>query len=409
MKDHPFQAAGDTSRGTFSHVLDTGVLDLDLDDPAGHTLFRVAERQNPRRAFLFVSTVLGRHIPVAPHAHRAALDALTTRALDHLLDGPVFVMGFAETAVGIGAGVFDGLARNLPGRRIGYAHTTRHVPAGRDPWFTIVEGHSHATDHAIMPPGPGVCHPGQDSTLVLVDDESTTGTTFAKLAGGLFSNGAKFGRIVLVTLTDWSGGDAVSRVAAAAGIDDVRSVSLTTGSWQWSQDPAAGRSQLPPRVPSGCPAWISGIDQPWQAPRNGLAGEDVETGAELLRGLALPAVSGRGPVLVIGSGEHVWQPFLVAEAIEVAGHETAFIATTRSPIRPGPVISHKITFPDHFGIGLEMYLHNVDPRNWADILLFVETSSAGVPHALRERIGKGWIIDGHGQVSPMHSLQGDIS
>ena len=33
-------------------------------------LFDIAERRNPKRAFLFVSKVLGRHIPVSPQVMR---------------------------------------------------------------------------------------------------------------------------------------------------------------------------------------------------------------------------------------------------------------------------------------------------------------------------------------------------
>ncbi len=36
-------------------------------------LFDIAERRNPKRAFLFVSKVLGRHIPVSPSGHAQCL------------------------------------------------------------------------------------------------------------------------------------------------------------------------------------------------------------------------------------------------------------------------------------------------------------------------------------------------
>ncbi|TXR27968.1 phosphoribosyltransferase, partial [Ectopseudomonas mendocina] len=48
--------------------LKRGLLEVKVDDavlpPAN--LFGFAERRNPKRAFLFVSKVLGRHIPVRP-------------------------------------------------------------------------------------------------------------------------------------------------------------------------------------------------------------------------------------------------------------------------------------------------------------------------------------------------------
>ena len=56
-----------------THVLSTGTLSLSISNSMQDGLFRIAERQNPKRAFLFVSTVLGRHIPVRPEVHRKAL------------------------------------------------------------------------------------------------------------------------------------------------------------------------------------------------------------------------------------------------------------------------------------------------------------------------------------------------
>ncbi len=47
------------SCGTIQVTRDQG--DVSLND-----LFDIAERRNPKRAFLFVSKVLGRHIPVPP-------------------------------------------------------------------------------------------------------------------------------------------------------------------------------------------------------------------------------------------------------------------------------------------------------------------------------------------------------
>ncbi|MDW2612034.1 phosphoribosyltransferase domain-containing protein, partial [Escherichia coli] len=69
-------------------------------------LFDIAERRNPKRAFLFVSKVLGRHIPVSPQVMRNVYTQLAEQFLG-TLDGPVVFIGMAETAVGLGAGVFD--------------------------------------------------------------------------------------------------------------------------------------------------------------------------------------------------------------------------------------------------------------------------------------------------------------
>lgn len=396
-------AASPTGAGV--HAFRTGTLELKIDRADEENLFLLAERQNPKRAFLFVSTVLGRHIPVAPSVHRDALWKLTAKAQELLLDGPVFVMGYAETAVGIGAGLFDCLRQTLPDRKIGYLHTTRHVEEDALPWFSIVEGHSHAQDHNIMRPDPSCCEPGPHSTLVLVDDETTTGNTFAQLAEGLHAQGARFGRIILVTLTDWSNELARARVEAVTAGAETVAVSLMSGSWVWKQDANAELPNLPAVATAKCPVWEPDPSARFQSPRNGLKGGEMSDGDHLISNLPLPAMGDSdNRVLVIGTGEHVWQPFLYAEAIERASpksRQVGFIATTRSPILSGSVIEHKITFPDHFGIGLDMYLHNVAPEDWDRIVLFTETSIEGVHPLLRHALGKGQIVDKDGQVFEM--------
>lgn len=387
-----------------NHKLSTGTLELAIQGSDRPELYRIAERQNPKRAFLFVSTILGRHIPVKPRDHRASLEALADRIAPLLLEGSAFVMGYAETAVGIGAGVFDVLRDKFGEDRFGYLHTTRHPVEGDDVWFTIEEGHSHATHHTIMRPRGGVCRPGPASTLVLVDDETTTGSTFAQLAEGLWQNGATFGRVILVTLMDWSAGRAEARLKETLGLDEIHSVSLLNGSWVWQPDEGVTPPALPAAGTPECPTWTPDPDTLYQAPRTGLKRREMSNGLYLAMKLKLPRLKkSEKRVLVIGSGEHVWQPFLYAEALCQEGIDTGFVATTRSPIMPGPVIRHKITFPDHFGIGLDMYLHNVNPDDWDRIVLFTETEASGVPEALRQGLGKGFIVDCHGDVSPMLS------
>ncbi|MGY9047046.1 MAG: phosphoribosyltransferase domain-containing protein, partial [Rhodobacterales bacterium] len=235
---------------TRTYPLKAGALTLRTTPVAGQDLFRIAERINPKRAFLFVSTVLGRHIPVCPLDHRAALRALAAGVSAHLLPGPVFVMGFAETAVGIGAGVFDCLRLSHADRDMGYLTTTRFSASGASDWFTIEESHSHAVDHIILTPRAGVLQHGATATLVLVDDETTTGKTFAELAAGLRAQGLDYGRVVLVTLTDWSDGRATAAVQGIFAGAEVHAVSLQQGAWDW----VAKSGWVPSGFPDSCAA-----------------------------------------------------------------------------------------------------------------------------------------------------------
>ena len=381
------------------YTLSTGTLSLKID--ANHSrweLFRVAERINPKRSFLFVSTVLGRHIPVRPRDHFAAVDAVVEQIPDRLLEGPVLVMGYAETAVGIGAAVARRISRRRGDQPTWYQSTTRHPVDGQS-WASFSEGHSHATAHHVMRPVPSLLY-GAPVNLVLVDDETTTGGTFAALIGALREGGFPIGRILLLTLTDWSGGGAVQAVSDAAPGVSVDAFSLLRGRWSWEREAAA--------VLPDVPVWTGAV-------RSSVWGPD-RSGAPLLRApriaIRMGAADGldrladrvrpadRGaPIIVIGTGEHVWGPMLLAERLEQAGAEVRLVATTRSPILLGQVIRHKLTFPDHFGLGVPMYLHNVPPRPDAHVIIMTETDANGVCPELRSHLGRGQIVDGAAQVT----------
>ena len=376
------------------YKLRTGVLTLTIDSNRGASqLFRVAERINPKRSFLFVSSVLGRHIPVRPRDHFAAVKGLVDQIPDRLLEGKVLVMGYAETAVGFGAAVARQISERRANQPTWYQSTTRH-PVDELFWAGFLEGHSHATDHHIMRPESSFLR-GVPFTLVLVDDETTTGNTFAALSGALRERGLPIGRVLLLTLTDWSGGEAVRVVSEAVQGVPVEAFSLMRGRWKWARNDTA--------VPPDVPVWTGSkrtrcwrpdrSDDPlFRAPRISIRMGEAN-GLDRLTDRVRPADKG-APVLVIATGEHAWGPMLLAERLEQTGAEVRLVATTRSPIVQGEVIRHKLTFMDHFGIGIPMYLHNVPFRPEAHVIIMTETDASGVSSELRSHLGRGLIVDG---------------
>ena len=379
-------------RASQRHPLRAGALTLQLDTGGASDLFRVAERINPKRSFLFVSTVLGRHIPVRPSAHLAAAAALA-RGCDRIrMPGPILVIGYAETAVGLGAAVARALTQGRPGRDLLYLSTTRHPVPGRE-WVRFSEGHSHATEHHVLRPGPHPAISAPDGTLVLVDDETTTGSTFAALAGALMRAGVRFARVILITLTDWSGGAAARAVRALRPDLPVTSVSLARGSWSWEPDPTVRPLDLPGRIDPAAPAWVAPQSV---SPRCGLSDWSPHPYSRLADQIGTGT---GGAILIIGTGEHVWAPMMLGERLERDGADVRVVATTRSPILAGEVIREKLTFPDHFGLGVPMYLHNVPARPNARVVVMTETGADRICPALRSHLGRGVIVDGSGQLT----------
>jgi orotate phosphoribosyltransferase len=355
------------SRGTMGLMIDKALFPID-------DLLDVAERENPKRAFLFVSKVLGRHIPVGAGLHRQILQMLAGQAAQYLPDdGDVLVMGYAETAVGLGAGIHDELRAMFPARSMAYLASTRH-PQDRDIWFSFSEDHSHATSHHVLVPQSGQVRDIAEtaSTLVIVDDEATTGNTFSNLVSALRIAGRHFDRIILVTLTDWSQGAAAQAVAEQALLDPQAVYNATLVSGRFSWEPAGIQQQALPAgiavtqgagIAPSCGAWRAGI----------IGATSVDD--------ALQAVDRAGPTqgsqLVIGTGELVWQAFRLSEDLAARGMQSAFLATTRSPVLQNGPILHKAVFADHYGIGVQMYLHNVDPARWDRIIVLVEGDCPG--------------------------------
>lgn len=348
----------------YQTALSAGVMSLQLRSQFGwsaESLFDMAQRRNPRRAFLFVSKILGRHIPCPPHKIRQAFSDLAN-AIPDGLPGPVLVTGMAETAVGLAAGVHSILSPRYPESLL--LTTTRH-PLGGDLLCRFEEEHSHATAHLVHLPTDPVLRERllQARTLVMVDDEATTGKTFLNLFNALKEAGlSKLERVVTATLTDWSENALAEHISLP-----VTAISLASGRWQWT--PAAN----PP--PINAPQ--VNVTARGSQPLNTIADLWGRTGVEFHPRLLTAAVPQKGQrILVLGSGEYVWQPYLLAQWLEDQGAEVCFSSTTRSPVATGNAIRCAMSFTDNYGLGVPMYVYNVDPSQWDRVILCSETPAA---------------------------------
>ena len=95
--------------------LSTGTLDLFVDGDVDIDAFcDVAARANPRRGFLIVSRVLGRHLPARPGDMRATMDGLAARVGSDL-PGPIVFLAsdMARYVTGASLLVDGGLFVNL--------------------------------------------------------------------------------------------------------------------------------------------------------------------------------------------------------------------------------------------------------------------------------------------------------
>lgn len=366
-------------------------------------LLGLALRRNPKRAHLLVSNVLGKHVPQRPSVVHGGGVTLGERVRDLLGDAveQALILGYAETATGLGHSVADGVVR-AP-----YLHSTRRPVPGVAAAGGFEESHSHATSHLLLPEEPELL--AGDGPLVLVDDEFSTGNTVLNTIRALH---AQYPRqwYVIVALVDMRSaadqgrlaefaqdiGARVDLVAMASGTvalpDDVlaRGQALVTKYDTASgTGPGAGPglgagpgtetvtgmgvgapspSPQPPPLPtaptsrqdttSGDVVRVS-LGWPAGLPDGGRHGFTPAHRARLeaaAPGMATALAQQLGDarrVLVLGFEELMYAPLRLALELErtVTDIEVRYSTTTRSPVLalddPGYAIRSRLVFPAH--------------------------------------------------------------
>ncbi len=336
-----------------------------------------ASRRNPKRPFLFVSRVLGRHLPVAPQTMRMVHRRLAAK-LGPALPGPALVIGMAETAVGLGHGIHEAWRQMSRRHDLLYLHSTRyHIDAPLLSHFE--ESHSHATSHLLYWPqaAEDAALLTECRTLVLVDDEASTGATFVAVAESCWRYMPQLSQIICVTITDWMGRARRAEIAHQMPVPS-HFVSLLQGQYQFLPSGAP-----PPAMPN---VTGNGGMKDHLLPANwGRLGRRTPT--------PLPAAATHLPVrrgeriLVLGTGEFVYPPFQLARHLAAQGAEVAVQATTRSPILPGGPIHDTLEFLDAYEDGIPNFLYSVTPGQYDRVLVCYETPPSTAQHSLLTALG----------------------
>lgn len=141
-------------------------------------LFFAKRENNPKRDFIILNTRQAKHFPSAPASSLALMEALGQRlSEDGRAEKPTVVIGFAETAVAIGA-VAAGFFRDCF-----YVTTTRENLPDWANSVNFEEAHSHASHHTLCVRDEEIFRRAEQ--IILVDDEFTTGRTAINLIKAL--------------------------------------------------------------------------------------------------------------------------------------------------------------------------------------------------------------------------------
>lgn len=359
-------------------------------------------RRNPRRAHLLVSTVLGKHLPTDPRIVIGAGNRLGDLVREHLDDREPVVLGFAETATGLGHCVAARLGASC------YLHSTRRAEPRATTLTGFEEGHSHATSHLLQPAPADIFV--NDLPLVLVDDEISTGDTAIDAVRALHAFAPR-SHYVLASLVDMrTAADRAKFEAFAAELGArIDTVCL-----------ASGRTELPDGLIETVTAMPEPALNPVAAQRGSFGRIELTWPADVPEGgrhgilnsdvaafdIALKAATGEvqtrldaefagRPVIVLGHEELMYLPLRLAAELAESGTPTRFQTTTRSPAyvldEPGYPLRRGFRFhapePDATA---QRYLYNAQlAEGEAPVLLVVIDPPADTP----ELIDQGGLVD----------------
>jgi len=359
---------------TVTIELDTGTLRLEVE-PGRIPLQRLlgfAARVSSKRKFLLVSKVLGKHYPVSPKLMSWTYRALARDILKEGIGSSSLWIGMAETATGMGYGVFEAANREGVANAL-FLQTTRYHLKDKER-LAFEEAHSHATDFFLYYPVQPAYRKQflNAETLVLIDDEISTGKTFLRLIKAYQAVNTQLTKVFIVSLVNFAHPDDRSALEAQAGVEvkwicfrqgilhfeDCANATIdkiavnVTGNGKCKQDILAWPGRFGIATPISLEADV--LEQLYQ---NGLS---RETNNPL-------------PLLVLGTGECNAPAYLLGRVLENTGFKVKIQSTTRSPIHVGNDITLACQFEDNYQDNIFNFIYNLNPAHYRDIILCHET------------------------------------
>lgn len=337
--------------------------DFNLDD-----ICCFATRANNKRGFLFVSKVLGKHYPVKPSTMQTIYKNLAYKLNDysHCLSNSCFI-GFAETAIGLGAGVFDEYNQINKSQNNLFMPTSR-FKLNHPILFEFKEEHSHATDHLIYEPleKDNKILFNNCESLVLIDDEISTGKTLYNFIEQYLTINKNLKNVFLVSIKNWINDENKQKILTGFSHLNVNFISVLSGEFTFARNEKFYVNQVP-KLDGKNEEKDYIFDTDSFKFRFGYNNFNFDFTKET----SLIDVSKK--TLILGSNEFLIKPYFFAKHLESIGVEVFFQSTTRSPILLDVDIKHKHTSLDNYNDNIENYVYNIDISNYEQIFVCVET------------------------------------
>lgn len=333
-----------------------------MEYTAEHVL-RLAKRwENPKRPYLLVNPLQGKHIPASPASSWAMMDALGAKlAAQYPL--AKLVIGFAETATAVAA-----VAAARLGEGCIYLHTTREALRRVETWLHFQEEHSHAVEQKLC--GDSLAQwLERTPQLIILDDELSTGRTLRNLIRVLRAQYPQMAGKEVVAASLISrlspADEALLSEAGAAGLSLVK---LPPSDFAAA---VAGYHISPAedlRRTGSAPVEAPAVSSPLPDPRTGV---DIHAYLRACKSLAEEILSAAGDrlprggrTLVLGTEECMLPALMLGRALEEQGFAVAWQATTRSPIgvciQPGYPVTAGCKVRSFYDEDRETFLYNLE-------------------------------------------------
>ena len=381
--------------------LDTGTLRLEVE-PGRIPLQRLlgfAARVSSKRKFLLVSKVLGKHYPVSPKLMSWSYRALARAVLKRGIGKNSLWIGMAETATGLGYGVFEAAYHENAANAL-FLQTTRYHLEGIER-LEFEEAHSHATDFFLYYPIQADYRKQflNAETLVLIDDEISTGKTFLRLIKAYQAVNPQLSKVFVVSLVNFAHPDDRAALEAQSGVEVVW-ICFRQGILHFEDRANATIDNITVNVLGNgeCKqhllAWPGrlGITTP------------INLGTDIIENLYQNGLSyesnDQRPLLILGTGECNAPAYLLGRILEDAGFKVKVQSTTRSPIHVGNDIALVCQFEDNYQDNITNFIYNLNTADYRDIILCHETP---LGQALIDRLQAWHAISARFELQPQDS------
>lgn len=366
-------------------------------------VLRLAKRlNNPKRAYLLVNPLQGKHIPVHPAAALAMMRALGEKLFGRFPDARL-VIGFAETATAVGAAV----AACFPDGCV-YVHTTREELAPDTKWIRFQEEHSHAADQKLCADDLRAWI-RDTPRVILVDDELSTGKTVRNMVGQMrrmipeMRDKPVVAASIINRVSDEDEAKLLAEGIVCEYLVHVPNEDYTARVMGYRTESPVDRRTAP--VPAG-DVRIETFDLRNVDSRKGVVVGEYRRACREAVDAMMPRVReslGKNMrVLVLGTEEFMFLPLRLAYEIERDGlaKEVFFHAATRSPIEisqsPGYPLFNGYRTASFYEDGRDTYVYDLAGYDmavvWTDSRMCPRAAVDSLASALRENGCKNMML-----------------